>query len=729
MFALPVAVVLFISVPILAYQSLAGQTSDAMQFLRQLAMSTETRFAEFSRLAATVRRSPELQSHRLRKADALTLYLARRSLSQLAHGTVADASRVYYFVQGLPYVLSPVGVYGLYDTAIPHYESFGGLQDLLLRTAVSRQKAGLVELGAEGAFYVEPVAGSVYPRSALVIALAPQWAADAADPALCRDCVSVVRDEAHQTVKTVGATSDAVPSVGVPELPRRIVPVDFLRSPVVGMSSGITSGGREYIVWLPRSAAFRRTLRDVAPAVIGIGVGGLIASLLLALLADGFVARAEQACEQSISGSLAATGIRGVDRFLRRVARLARDCFTVKEELASLEAVRNADEILESALSGAALGPGEERVSVLGASAADEVLRAAVFRGSSTPKTVATDLHEILADLRADYHLVLSKLHFPSRQVGILGSRPDHAAAALHAIDARLLGYETHTGQRIVAFIGPVATRGLSLARSYHIADAASSLCLVRSDSRVVSLDDRADPVSDARSIPRVALNELRRAVLYDPAHTRHCLEELASAYLHTDTSYYARIRAVRETAGLLAEGLHAHRIADTDSREFLRRVEAGEQLLTYDELLSGFGRVAEALDQAWSERHREDETARRIVALADEAVQRNLSDPQLSVCRLAELVAVSESHLRRTYREYRGVSLGEHLTLERIRAAQDLLKRGDSVKSVVRSVGYTNDSSFIRKFKSVVGVTPGEFRRTERFKEEQPLGRPNRLG
>jgi AraC-like DNA-binding protein len=157
--------------------------------------------------------------------------------------------------------------------------------------------------------------------------------------------------------------------------------------------------------------------------------------------------------------------------------------------------------------------------------------------------------------------------------------------------------------------------------------------------------------------------------------------------------------------------------------------VEAGERLLTYDELLAGFGRVVEALEQAWAERHQEDESARRIVALTDEVVQRNLSDPQLSVCRLAELVAVSESHLRRTYREYRGVSLGEHLTLERVRAAQELLKRGESVKSVVRSVGYTNDSSFIRKFKSVVGVTPGEFRRTERSREEQPLGRRNRFG
>ena len=92
-----------------------------------------------------------------------------------------------------------------------------------------------------------------------------------------------------------------------------------------------------------------------------------------------------------------------------------------------------------------------------------------------------------------------------------------------------------------------------------------------------------------------------------------------------------------------------------------------------------------------------------------DERLASSLADASLS--ELAELCRVSVRHLARAYRVSRGRSLGQHIAVLRIAAAQRRLLAGESIKAIAASVGFSSDSSFSYAFRQAVGLSPTAFR------------------
>ena len=61
------------------------------------------------------------------------------------------------------------------------------------------------------------------------------------------------------------------------------------------------------------------------------------------------------------------------------------------------------------------------------------------------------------------------------------------------------------------------------------------------------------------------------------------------------------------------------------------------------------------------------------------------------------------------------GMTISEYITGVKITAAKKLLREsGLSVKEIGMELGYYGQNSFIRRFKSVTGMTPGEYRNLE---------------
>ncbi|MFD0711923.1 helix-turn-helix domain-containing protein [Paenibacillus sp. GCM10027626] len=90
--------------------------------------------------------------------------------------------------------------------------------------------------------------------------------------------------------------------------------------------------------------------------------------------------------------------------------------------------------------------------------------------------------------------------------------------------------------------------------------------------------------------------------------------------------------------------------------------------------------------------------------------------DPAVSVRATAETVGVTASYLSRYFKEQTGMTLTEYINGKRMKAAEDLLKHSDeSIQNIVYKIGYYDQSSFIRKFKSKNGITPGDFRKMYR--------------
>ena len=102
----------------------------------------------------------------------------------------------------------------------------------------------------------------------------------------------------------------------------------------------------------------------------------------------------------------------------------------------------------------------------------------------------------------------------------------------------------------------------------------------------------------------------------------------------------------------------------------------------------------------------------------AEKAVEkiRNLIDrnpeQEISVAGLAAVAGVCEIHFRRLFKASTGRTPVEYVIMRRISRAKEYLSRGMSIKETAAMTGFNNLFYFMRTFKKITGVTPGEFQK-----------------
>jgi CheY-like chemotaxis protein/AraC-like DNA-binding protein len=102
-----------------------------------------------------------------------------------------------------------------------------------------------------------------------------------------------------------------------------------------------------------------------------------------------------------------------------------------------------------------------------------------------------------------------------------------------------------------------------------------------------------------------------------------------------------------------------------------------------------------------------------RVVIGAVDLMVGHCRDP-LTIEAIATRVGVSEDHLSRMFREVFGLPAASYYTRLRIAVAGRLLRdTDDKMDDVARQVGYSGAANLSRAFSGVMGVRPGEFRRS----------------
>ena len=87
--------------------------------------------------------------------------------------------------------------------------------------------------------------------------------------------------------------------------------------------------------------------------------------------------------------------------------------------------------------------------------------------------------------------------------------------------------------------------------------------------------------------------------------------------------------------------------------------------------------------------------------------------EEEISVPQMARRVGLSESRFYVLYKSLFGIAPMHDIIYARIERAKNLLSaRTYSVSEVAKLAGYTNEYHFIRQFKKVAGVTPGQYMR-----------------
>ncbi|MBB6020043.1 AraC-like DNA-binding protein [Paenibacillus sp. JGP012] len=83
-----------------------------------------------------------------------------------------------------------------------------------------------------------------------------------------------------------------------------------------------------------------------------------------------------------------------------------------------------------------------------------------------------------------------------------------------------------------------------------------------------------------------------------------------------------------------------------------------------------------------------------------------------ISMDQLAEQVSLSKYHLIRRFSASTGITPGVYLTRVRIEKAMELLRGTTlSIEQIASQVGYSSGSYFIKAFRGLTGLTPGDFR------------------
>ena len=82
----------------------------------------------------------------------------------------------------------------------------------------------------------------------------------------------------------------------------------------------------------------------------------------------------------------------------------------------------------------------------------------------------------------------------------------------------------------------------------------------------------------------------------------------------------------------------------------------------------------------------------------------------RITVEDLADFLHMSKYHFLRKFKELTGVTVHSFVTHKRLIKACELLKEGKTITQAYQSAGFADYSSFLRNFKAVYKVAPGEY-------------------
>lgn len=267
-------------------------------------------------------------------------------------------------------------------------------------------------------------------------------------------------------------------------------------------------------------------------------------------------------------------------------------------------------------------------------------------------------------------------------------------------------------GKGVVIGAGKVYEGLIHAGRSLIEANTAADYKLIKGGNRVIffeelGLEDEPDAAFPRQDIERLRLyirqgqtEQVKQAV---DAITRNI--QTSRATLVMARSYcYQVLTAVAETVhevrsahpGLAIDFPDVWKLMDFTTVEELAEMMTGSCL-----------RLAEAVNRTMPE------TKNRMIEEIIRYIRTHGKEYQFTIQQMAEDFGVSTSYLSRYFKEKTGGTLSEFVHQERIEEAKRLLLADDRpVKEIIQQIGYADPSSFTRKFKAAVGLTPQEFRK-----------------
>ncbi|TBL70267.1 helix-turn-helix domain-containing protein [Paenibacillus thalictri] len=135
-------------------------------------------------------------------------------------------------------------------------------------------------------------------------------------------------------------------------------------------------------------------------------------------------------------------------------------------------------------------------------------------------------------------------------------------------------------------------------------------------------------------------------------------------------------------------------------------------QFETSDDLRAGCLNIfSDALHRIDGQRDHRDN--RQLIQDVKDYVEHHFNDPDLSLAHLGDVFQISSKYVSQLFKEAFGEKFSDYLTKIRVENAKTWLAETDMpVQDIALKAGYVHTFSFIRVFKKMVGMTPGDYRK-----------------
>ncbi|MDQ0900702.1 two-component system response regulator YesN [Paenibacillus sp. V4I7] len=181
---------------------------------------------------------------------------------------------------------------------------------------------------------------------------------------------------------------------------------------------------------------------------------------------------------------------------------------------------------------------------------------------------------------------------------------------------------------------------------------------------------------------------------------------EITQKQLQSESVYMAYNRVLEASIeALLEHNGHPRQLFGPDIilyRELAKR----ETIDHIHQWISGI--VAQITTFIQEQDNKNNKTVEKVVAYIHAHYQTDLSIEMIAIG-----VGFNSSYLSRIFKQHRGQTILEYLTLKRMEESKKLLMDTNmNLNDISMAVGYNNVNSYIRFFKKIEGITPGEYRK-----------------
>ncbi len=112
-------------------------------------------------------------------------------------------------------------------------------------------------------------------------------------------------------------------------------------------------------------------------------------------------------------------------------------------------------------------------------------------------------------------------------------------------------------------------------------------------------------------------------------------------------------------------------------------------------------------------------ERMKRVLSMsASPAVRKTIAyicdnlQTKLTVNEIAAKIGYNRSHISELFRRETGYTIADFILQKRIEAAKSLISGGISLSEIAQILCFSSQSHFCQRFRSVTGISPGEYRR-----------------